>query len=131
MNGPLVTIGVPVYRGQEILPVTLECLRTQTYSNIDVSISVDGLDEATVQACQKFLHDPRFRLHVQPSRLGWAGNTDWTMCTRRGEFFIYQQHDDQVSPTYIADLVTAASRWPQAAVCYSEMAVSGKHNYLV
>ena len=41
---------------------------------------------------------------VQPSRLGWAGNTDWTMRQRRGDFYIFQQHDDQVTPTYVADL---------------------------
>jgi len=31
VSDPLVTIGVPVYRGQDALPVTLECVRTQTY----------------------------------------------------------------------------------------------------
>ena len=44
MSGPLVTIGVPVYRGEDDLPVTLECLRTQTYPHLDVLISVDAND---------------------------------------------------------------------------------------
>ena len=86
MAGPLVTIGVPVYRGQDAVAVTLECIRAQTYPKLDVLISVDGSDAATAQACQPFLSDPRFRLHVQPARLGWAGNTDWTMRNRRGDF---------------------------------------------
>src|SRR5829696_3456106 len=42
MDGPLVTIGVPVFRGHDDLPTTLECLRTQTYASLDVVISVDG-----------------------------------------------------------------------------------------
>src|SRR3979411_2529329 len=93
VSGPLVTIGVPVYRGQDDLPVTLECLRTQTYKDLDVLISGD---QATAQACAPFLHsDSRFRMQIQPSRLGWAGNTDWTMRGRRGAFYIFQQHDDQ------------------------------------
>src|SRR5712671_1130299 len=66
-----------------------------------------------------------FRMHLQPARLGWAGNTDWTMRERRGEFYIFQQHDDQVSPTYVADLVEAASRTPNAAICFAEMHTSG------
>ena len=108
MNSPLVTVGVPVYRGQQELPVTLECLRTQTYPNLDVLISVDAADQESATACEPFLRrDPRFRMQVQPSRLGWAGNTDWTMRERRGEFYIFQQHDDQVSPTYVADLARA------------------------
>lgn len=131
MSNPLVTLGVPVYRGQEILPVTLECLRAQTYTNLDVLISVDAADEASLEAARPFLGDPRFRAHMQGSRLGWAGNTDWTIQHRRGDFYIYQQHDDQVSPTYVADLVEAAGRWPQAAICFSEMQLSGLQNRLV
>jgi glycosyltransferase involved in cell wall biosynthesis len=110
LNGPLVTIGVPVYRGQDDLPITLECLRTQSYQDLDVLISVDAGDQQSAQACEPFLRDQRFRMHIQPSRLGWAGNTDWTMRERRGEFYIFQQHDDQISPTYVADLVAAALR---------------------
>jgi glycosyltransferase involved in cell wall biosynthesis len=128
MTGPLVTLGVPVFRGQDLLPAILECLRTQSYQNLDVLISVDGADEASAEAGRPFLKDSRFRLHVHPTRLGWAGNTDWTMRHRRGEFYIYQQHDDKVSPTYVADLVEAATKWPQASICYSEMEVSGIQN---
>lgn len=130
MARPLVTIGMPVYHGQDMVAVTLECLRTQTYPNLDVRISVDGADQGTVEACRPFLSDPRFRLHVQPVRLGWAGNLDFTMQECKGEFFIFQQHDDQVSPTYVADLVEAAERWPQASICYSEMEVSGQSNFI-
>jgi hypothetical protein len=126
LNSPLVTVGVPVYQGQRELPVTLECLRTQTYPNLDVLISVDAGDQESARACEPFLRrDARFRIHVQSSRLGWAGNTDWTMRERRGEFYIFQQHDDQVSPTYIADLVEAALRSPNAAICFAEAHSTG------
>ena len=126
MNCPLVTIGVPVYRGRDDLPVTLECLRTQTHPNLDILISVDNGDQDIAQACQPFLRrDTRFRMQVQPKRLGWAGNTDWTMRHRRGEFYIYQQHDDQVSPSYVADLVEAARRMPDASICFAKMQFSG------
>jgi hypothetical protein len=67
-------------------------------------------------------------MRVQSTRLGWAGNTDWTIRERRGEFYIFQQHDDQVSPTYVADLVVAASGAPDAAVCFAEMQYTGLVN---
>ena len=48
------------------------------------------------------------------------------MRERRGEFYIFQQHDDQVSPTYVEDLVTAARRFiPGAAICFAEMQCTG------
>lgn len=129
MSGPLVTIGVPVYQGQDDLPVTLESLRTQTYPKLDVLISVDAGDQDSAKACEPFLRsDGRFRMRIQPSRLGWAENTDWTMRERRGEFYIFQQHDDQVSPTYVADLVAAALRASHAAICFAEMQYTGLVN---
>jgi Glycosyl transferase family 2 len=132
MNNPLVTVGVPAYRGQDTLPVLLECLRTQSYKNIDVLISVDGGDQPSAEACKPFLRqDDRFRMHVQSSRLGWAGNTDWTMRQRRGDFYIYQQHDDLLSPTYIADLVKASARWPDAVICFSKVQFTGQRDYEV
>jgi glycosyltransferase involved in cell wall biosynthesis len=128
MKESLVTIGVPVYRGQDMLPVTLECLRSQTYRNLEVLISVDGPDDPSIDASRPFLSDSRFRLHVQTSRLGWAGNHDWTMRARSGEFYIYQQHDDQVSLDYVEALVAAARQWPQASACFSKMKISGLQN---
>lgn len=126
MSGPLVTVGVPVYRGQTELPITLECLRTQSYPNLDVLISVDAGDQESAKACEPFLQrDSRFRIQVQPHRLGWAANTDFTMRERKGEFYIFQQHDDQVSPSYVEDLVTAALRMPSAAICFAEMQCTG------
>jgi len=122
MTNPLVTLGVPVYRGQDRLPALLECLKTQSYKEIDVLISVDGGDQASAEACKPFLQqDSRFRMQVQPSRLGWAGNTDWTMRNRRGDFYIYQQHDDLLSPTYVAELVNASARWPKAVIFFSKV----------
>jgi hypothetical protein len=130
MNAPLVTVGVPVYGGRETLPILLECLRTQSYRNLDVLVSADAGDRASAAACEPFLRDdPRFRIQVQPSRLGWAGNTDWTMRNRRGAFYIYQQHDDLVSPTYVADLVAAAQRWPAASLCFSTLRYAGERGW--
>jgi glycosyltransferase involved in cell wall biosynthesis len=126
MSGPLVTIGVPAFRGADQIPATLESLQRQTYPHLDVVISVDAGDTETARACEPFLgRDERFRMTVQPERLGWAGNTDWTMRQRRGEFYIFNQHDDQTTPDYVAALVDAATRYPQASVCFTEMHSTG------
>lgn len=124
------TIGVPVYGGESSLPTLLDCLSRQSHRNIDVLISVDANDGASAAACRTFVAaDPRFRLEVQPVRLGWAGNTDWTMRHRRGDFYIYQQHDDLVSPTYVEDLVRAAARWPEASLCFSTLRYTGARSW--
>jgi len=130
VTAPLVTIGVPVYRGRDTLPGLLECLRTQTYENLDILLSIDANDQPSAEAAAPILaKDPRIRIVVQPVRLGWAGNTDWTMKNCRGDFYIYQQHDDRVSPTYVADLVAAAARWPDSSLCFSTLRYTGDRSW--
>jgi hypothetical protein len=126
MDGPLVTLGMPVYEGGEDFREALRLVTRQSYQNLEVLISVDNRDTDSAEIAQPFLADPRFRLEVQPTRLGWDGSTDWTMRNRRGEYFIYLQHDDRLSPTYVADLVAAAQRYPAASVLFSRMLDTGE-----
>jgi len=123
MNDPLVTIGVPVFRGVGLVEAALEDILGQTYPNLEVLISVDGGDEESARVCEPFLSDPRVRLTLQPDRLGWARNTNWLAQRRSGEFFVYQQQDDGLSADYIASLVEAAAIHPGASICYSAMIV--------
>ena len=125
MDGPLVTLGMPVYQGGEDFRDALHQVTQQSYRNIEVLISVDNGDTESAEIARPFLADPRFRLEVQPTRLGWDGNTDWTMRQRRGAFYVYLQHDDRLSPTYLADLVAAAHRHPDASVLFSAMLDTG------
>jgi glycosyltransferase involved in cell wall biosynthesis len=131
VEAPLVTLGVPVHAGGEDLRRTLEAIGGQSYRNIDVLVSVDNGDAASAGIARPFLEDPRFRLHLHDRRLGWDGNTDWTIRNRRGDFYIYHQHDDRVSPTYVADLVAAAARHGEASILYSKMLLSGTQDLMV
>ena len=72
MSGPLVTIGVPVYRGQDDLPITLECLRTQSYHNIDVLISVDAADQKSAEPASHFCAAMAFS-DARPAVPSWMG----------------------------------------------------------
>jgi glycosyltransferase involved in cell wall biosynthesis len=132
VTGPLVTVGVPVYRGQNTLPALIECLANQSYRNLELLISIDADDQKTADVCEPLIRrDSRLRMQVQPVRLGWAGNTDWTIRNRRGDFYIYQQHDDWISRTYVEDLVDAARHWPQASICFSTLQYVGARSWQV
>jgi hypothetical protein len=41
------------------------------------------------------------------------------------------QHDDLISPTYVADLLAAAARWPDAVLCFCEMIVQSGNSSTV
>lgn len=120
-----VTIGVPVYHGKLFLEESLECIRKQTFQDLEVIMSLDGPDSECEEICQKFLTDFRFRLVIQPLRLGWMDHTNWLMSQVRTEFWHLQEQDDVIEPTFIETLMECALAHPDAAAVYGDVRTFG------
>ena len=122
---PRITVGLPVYKGADLIPKCLDCLQRQTFRDFEVIISVDGGDLETAAACRPFLIDPRFRVVVHPERLGWVGNFNWLLQQDLQEFFCYRQHDDTTATEFFEVLFQAADMEPNAAAVYCDCQYSG------
>ena len=125
-NEPYVTIGVPVYHGGRYLKETLRSIQIQTYQNIQVIISIDGPQPDSEIICKPFLNDSRFRLMVQPERLGWVGNLNWLMAQANSPFWYCNPQDDLVDPLYVETLLAHAQMMPEAAVVYCDIICFGQ-----
>ena len=121
-----VTVGVPVYRGEEFLDETLRCIQAQTFPEFDILMSMDGADPVCEKICAKYLRDSRFKLVIQPQRLGWVGNLNWLLAHVRTEFWYFHQQDDLASPEYLQVLVEHARENPGAALVYSDLVPMGR-----
>lgn len=128
-NVPYVTIGVPVYKGELFIEETLRSIQNQTYRNIEVIISLDGPQPTVEQLCQPFLKDSRFRIVVQPERLGWVGNINWLMAQVETPYWYYNAQDDLVSPRYVETLVKHAEQIPEAAIVHCDIAAFGLQSF--
>jgi hypothetical protein len=120
MSTPRITVGLPVYKGADLIPKALVCLQQQTFGNFEAIISVDGNDDATAAACVPFLTDPRFRMVVHHERLDWVGNFNWLLQQDLKEFFCYRQHDDTTAPQLFDVLLQVADKEPDAAAVYCD-----------
>ena len=122
-----VTIGVPVYRGEEFLEETLTSIRSQTWRDFEAVISIDGPDPACEAIAGKFARgDGRFRVVVQPSRRGWVGNLNWLLSRVETDFWYFHQQDDLVSPDYVEALVGLARENPRAALVFCDLTPFGR-----
>lgn len=121
-----VTVGIPIYRGERYLEESLQSVRKQTYKDFEVLMSVDGPDPACEKICSEFLGDSRFKLVVQPERLGWVGNLNWLMAQVTTDFWYYHQQDDLVEANYIEVLIEYADKNPRAALVYSDLLPFGR-----
>lgn len=120
-DGERVFIGVPVYRGEEFVAETLRSIQRQEHQDFQVCISIDGEDRGSAELCRPFLGDPRFELHVQPRRLGWAGNLNWLLSRCDGDFFCFWQQDDLAATSFLRLLVGHATHYPEATCVFSDV----------
>ena len=120
-TGKRVFIAVPVYKGEDFVQETLRSIQRQDHTDFKVCISIDGEDQGSAAACLPFLDDPRFEMHMQPRRLGWAGNLNWLMDRCDGDFFCFWQQDDLAATSYLSLLVGHAAREPDAACVFSDV----------
>lgn len=121
-----VTIGVPVYRGERWLEETLHSVQQQSHRDLDVIMSIDGPDPVCEAICERFLTDSRFRLVVQPVRLGWNGNVSWLMKQVSGDYWYFHQQDDLTAVNYVEALLDHARKNPGAALVCCELVPFGR-----
>jgi len=116
MNGPdspLVSIGVPVYNGQDAIEKALYSLLNQTYRNIQVLISDNASTDNTREICERICaEDERVSYVRQPVNLGPTANFNAALGLARGDYFMWLGHDDWLSEEYIETCVATLDENP-------------------
>lgn len=117
---PLVTVGMPVYNGQEYLRSSLDSIVQQTYRNIEVIISDNGSTDDTAAICAEYVaKDPRVRYVRQAVNLGAQRNYNFVMHQAVGKYFMWAACDDFWDSTFIETLIAPLESDPSCvgAMC--------------
>lgn len=117
-----VTVCVPVYNGARFVAETLESLRRQTLTDFKALVSIDLGEDASVEACRPFCHDPRFHIMAHKSRKGWVGNCNFLISLVETDYFCILPHDDLLEAGYLAEMSAALVARPFAVAAYSDIA---------
>lgn len=118
---PRVSIGLPVYNGQQYLRQALDSLLAQTFHTFEVIISDNASNDATPEICRDYAAcDPRIRYVRHDVNRGAAWNFNYVFGLARGVYFKWHAHDDMLEPTFLEQCVTILDhdrRWrlPSAA----------------
>jgi len=109
-----VTVGVPVYNGAAFLERCLECVRDQTYRDIEVLIFDNCSEDASPEIAQRFCAaDPRFKYYRQPENKGAMRNFRELLEAAKTPFFMWRAHDDTSDLNYIEALVSLLLEHPE------------------
>jgi tetratricopeptide (TPR) repeat protein len=121
-KGPLVTIGVPVYNGENYLRQALASLVAQDYENLELIISDNASTDETPAICAEFAQrDNRIGYVRQDENRGSPWNFKFVASEARGKYFMWAAHDDLWAPTFASKCVEELEANPQAVLCCTEI----------
>jgi glycosyltransferase involved in cell wall biosynthesis len=110
-DSPRVSIGLPVYNGEDFLRFAIEAMLAQTFADFELIIVDNASTDSSPAICQAYAaQDQRIRYYRNESNIGGAANVNRTIELSRGEFFKFAAHDDLCSPDFIERCVAVLDR---------------------
>jgi glycosyltransferase involved in cell wall biosynthesis len=121
---PLVSVGVPVYNGEEFLEEVLESIVTQTYPNLEIIVCDNASTDGTPDIAKRFVaRDTRVQYHRNSENIGASPNHNRVFDLSNGEFFEWASADNVLTPTYIERCVDVLVANPQFVLAHSRCTI--------
>lgn len=109
-NTAMVSIGMPVYNGEQYLRQALDSLLIQDYKNYEVIISDNASTDKTQEICLVYAsRDKRIRYYRSDQNRGPTWNFNQVFELSSGEYFMWFSDDDYLNPAYISFCLKAFS----------------------
>jgi glycosyltransferase involved in cell wall biosynthesis len=123
---PKLSIGLPVYNGEEFLPQALDCLLAQSFRDFEVIISDNASTDRTTQICRDYAaRDGRIRYFRSELNLGALPNFNRTFELSAAPFFKWAAHDDLYDSTYLEGCMRLLAEDPTLVLAHSATAFIG------
>lgn len=124
MNSPRISLGMPVYNGEQYLALALDALLAQTFTDFELIISDNASTDRTEEICRAYAaKDSRIRYYRQRQNQGGAWNFNQVLHLATGEYFRWACHDDFCAPTLLERCVEVLDQEPEVVLCYPKTTV--------
>lgn len=120
MSDPLVSVGLPVYNGEDYVAEAIESILAQTYRNFELLINDNASTDRTEAICTAYAAaDERVMYARNQTNLGAAANYNATIDRARGPYFKWIAHDDVCRPAFLERCVAVLETDPAAVAVYA------------
>ena len=117
---PRLSIGLPVYNGEEYLRASIDAVLGQTYTDFELILSSNASTDGTDDICREYAaRDPRITFYRQERNVGAAPHHDFVLQKSRGELFKWASGDDLWARDLVARCVELLDQHPDAILAHS------------
>ncbi|MGI9417589.1 MAG: glycosyltransferase family 2 protein [Geminicoccaceae bacterium] len=117
---PKISIGMPVYNGENYLERAIECILAQTFEDFELIICDNASTDLTKAICVGHAaRDKRIRYIRHAENIGSAANFQATFHESSGTYFKWAAHDDTFAPTYLEKTAALLDAAPNAVLAHS------------
>jgi GT2 family glycosyltransferase len=118
-NLPLASIVIPNWNGAHHLPTCLDSLRRQTYLRVEVVVADNGSTDESLELLARDY--PEVRVLALGENRGFTGACNAGMRASQGDFVVLLNNDTETDPRWVAEIVAAFERHPEAGLVASKM----------
>jgi glycosyltransferase involved in cell wall biosynthesis len=111
MEQPLISFCITTFKRQEYLGKTLRSIALQTYSNLEVIVS-DNDVEQSARSIVEGMNDARFKYFANEVNLGMKKSFNRSLQKSTGNFIVMIADDDPVYPDMLETLVALYNKYP-------------------
>lgn len=104
MQGPLISVIVPIYKVEAYLSKCVNSLLAQTYENIEIILVDDGSPDNCPQVCDEFAKSYANVKTYHKENGGLSSARNYGVERANGEYVAFVDSDDYVEPNYVSDM---------------------------
>jgi glycosyltransferase involved in cell wall biosynthesis len=121
---PLVSIGVPVYNGENYLATALDSILAQTCQDFEIVITDNASTDSTPEICEQYAQrDERVRYFRNDTNIGSTRNFNRSCHLARGQYFKWLAHDDFCAPNFLERCIDVLEREADVVLCFTRTAI--------
>jgi glycosyltransferase involved in cell wall biosynthesis len=125
---PKVSIGLPVYNGENFLEPALDSILNQTFEDFEFIISDNASTDRTEAICRTYAAtDQRIRYSRNDSNLGAIYNFNRVFELSSGQYFKWAAHDDVCDSTFVERCVAILEEDHSVVLAFSKTRFIGEH----
>ena len=119
---PVVSIGLPVYNGENYLEQAIDCILNQSFRELELIICDNASTDGTEEIARAYqAKDSRVRYYRSETNIGAAPNFNKSFELARGEFFKWAAHDDLCKPEFVQRCVEVLRTKPDVVLCHCDV----------